>query len=81
MGDKYDIETGDLRELILRRMKDLGLSNYDVAEARGLGLSPATVYRYLAGDDSLSGNVSKIMRVVGLRIVATRSKPKVCKRS
>jgi DNA-binding phage protein len=72
-------EKDPLREVILARINDLGVSRYAVANAAGLGVSHQTVYKYLSGrQDARSTTVVAIMAVLDLRVIAG-DKPKIAK--
>ena len=64
----------DLRKIILKRLKALDWSVYDLAERSGLSCHRGTVYKYLRGERSITDPViGEILDRLGLKIVEKRS--------
>lgn len=68
--------TVTLRDAILARMKQLGLSPSELAESGLVSSDPTTVYRFLKGEsDSKSNVVEEIMGVLEMTASYAVTKP------
>lgn len=62
-----------IREAIIARIKQLGLTTYQFAHSGKVGAAPSTVYRFLNGEtESSSGNLDEMLTALGLRIETTK---------
>lgn len=73
----YDLEEMSIRDLIDRRLDELGVSKYRFANSDELdGVSTSTTFRYLNGQqDAHSESVSVMLRACGLKIVPDKKFP------
>ena len=74
----YDLKRRSLRQVIDRRLKELGVSRYALAktldERRGKRIAPSTTFRFLSGEcDTMVENVELMLKACGLSIVASET--------
>ena len=77
---EYDLRRKSLKQIIDRRLKDLGVSRYALAKnldaRRGKRIAPSTTFRFLSGEcDTMVENVELMLRACGLQIVAEEVSP------
>ena len=76
----YDLKKKTLKQIIDRRLKDLGVSRYALAKnlnaKRGKRIAPSTTFRFLSGEcDTMVENVELMLRACGLQIVPEEVPP------
>jgi hypothetical protein len=65
-----------IRDIVLERIEELGVSKYDLANHGGISAAPSTVYRFLRGEqNTFSGHVEEILHACGLAIVSVDDVP------
>ena len=71
-----------IREIIDRRLEELGVSRYGFAHSEVLeDVSPSTTFRFLKGEhDTMSESIEVMLRACGLRIVPSRRVPRWVKK-
>lgn len=75
-GKTYRLDEMTIRDVILDRLLDLGVSKYDLAHRAGCDAVPSTIFRFLSGErNTFSGNVEQILEACGIELVARSSKP------
>lgn len=70
----YDLNKKSLKQIIDRRLKDLGVSRYALAKnldaRRGKRIAPSTTFRFLSGEcDTMVENVELMLRACGLQVI------------
>ena len=76
----FSLSNLTMREIILARLKRLGVSRYDLALFGGCDAAPSTIYRFLSGNRStFSGNIEQVIHACGLRLVEEKQAPKWAK--
>ena len=73
----YDLEAQTIKEIVLERLEELGLTIYQLATYAGLECAPSTLYRYLKSGDSksFSGNLEQLLAKLGISLVVTEPTP------
>ena len=76
IGKSYRLDEMTLRDVILERLDDLGVSRYDLAHRGGCDAAPSTIFRFLSGErNTFSGNVEQILDACGFELVARTARP------
>jgi len=71
------LRSASLRSIILTRLKEIGVSRYQLAHQAGLSVLPNTTFRFLRGTgDTASAHVEEMLRALGLEVVARGTPPK-----
>lgn len=69
MADKQPDEADWIREIVIKRAEDMGITAYAIAEATGLEVSHDTMKRFLTRNGSIrSDHLSMIFSVLGLDV-------------
>lgn len=77
----FDLRRRSLKEIIDRRLRQLGVSRYALAknldkQRNGKRIAPSTTFRFLSGEcDTMVENVELMLKACGLNVVADETVP------
>lgn len=75
-GKIYSLEKMTIRDVILKRLKELGISRNGLARSGVCDAAPSTIFRYLSGEkDALCGSVEQVLRACGIKLISSNETP------